>query len=75
MKSEENIINAARVRFPTKSKCPCSPKQLAMIIIPIASIIIYLAIFLPIYFRNKGDRFKVVIVNDNSTNSKLNLIE
>ena len=76
MKSEENIINAARVRFPTKSKCPCSPKQLAMIIIPIASIIIYLAIFLPIYFRNKGDRFKVIIVNDdNSTNSKLNLIE
>jgi len=76
MKSEANIINTARVRFPTKSKCPCSPKQLAMIIIPIASIIIYLAIFLPIYFRNKGDRFKVIIVNDdNSTNSKLNLIE
>ena len=76
MKSEGNILEPARVRFPTKNKCPCSPKQLAMIIIPIASIIIYLAIFLPIYFRNKGERFKVVIVNDeNSTNSKLNLIE
>ena len=75
MKSEANILDAARVRFPNKNKCPCSTKQWVMIIIPIASVILYLAIFLPIYFRNKGDRFKVVIVNDNSTNSKLNLIE
>ena len=75
MKSEENILSAARVRFPTKSKCPCSPKQLALIIIPIASIILYLAIFLPIFLRNKGDRYKVVFVNDTSTNSKLSFIE
>lgn len=76
MNSEANIINSVRVPFPTKSKCPCSTKQLVMIIIPIASVIIYLAIFLPIYFRNKGDKYKVVIVNDdNSTNSKLSFIE
>ena len=76
MKSEANILHSTRVRFPTKSKCPCSPKQLAMIIIPIASVILYLAIFLPIYYRNKGDKFKVVIVtDDNSTNSKLSFIE
>jgi len=76
MKSEANILEAARVRFPTKSKCPCSTKQWIMIIVPIASVILYLAIFLPIYFKNKGDKFKVVIVNDdNTTNSKLNFIE
>jgi hypothetical protein len=47
-----------------------------MIIIPIASVILYLAIFLPIYFRNKGDKYKVIIVNDdNSTNSKFSFIE
>ena len=75
MKSEGNIIEPARVRFPTKSKCPCSSKQLALIIIPIASIIIFLAIFLPIFLRNKGDKYKVVIVtDDNSMNSKLNFI-
>jgi len=76
MKSEANILDAARVRFPNKNKCPCSTKQWVMIIIPIASVILYLAIFLPIYFRNKGDKFKVVIVNDdNTTNSKFNFIE
>ena len=76
MKSEANIINTARVRFPTKSKCPCTPKQLALIIIPIASILIYLAIFLPIYLKSKDDKFKVVVVtDDNSTNSKLSFIE
>ena len=76
MNSEINIINSVRVPFPTKSKCPCSTKQLVMIIIPIASVILYLAIFLPIYYRNKGDKFKVVIVtDDNSTNSKLSFIE
>jgi hypothetical protein len=46
-----------------------------LIIIPIASIIIFLAIFLPIFLRNKGDKYKVVIVtDDNSMNSKLNFI-
>ena len=74
--SEVNALDAVRVQFPTKSKCPCSTKQFVMIIIPIASVIIYLAIFLPIYFRNKGNKYKVVIVNDdNSTNSKLTFIE
>jgi hypothetical protein len=74
--SEVNALDAVRVQFPTKSKCPCSTKQLVMIIIPIASVILYLAIFLPIYYRNKGDKFKVVIVtDDNSTNSKLSFIE
>ena len=76
MKSENNILHSTRVPFPTKSKCPCTTKQLVLIIIPIASVILYLAIFLPIYFRNKGDKFKVVIVtDDNSTNSKLSFIE
>ena len=76
--SEVQVIDSVKVPFPTesKSKCPCTTKQLVMIIIPIASVIIYLAIFLPIYFRNKGDKFKVVIVtDDNSTNSKLSFIE
>jgi len=46
------------------------------LIIPIASILIYLAIFLPIYLKSKGDKFKVIIVSDdNSTNSKLSFIE
>ena len=76
MKSETSIIYAPRIEFPSQSKCPCSTKQLVMIIIPIASVILYLAIFLPIYFRNKGDKYKVIIVNDdNSTNSKLSFIE
>jgi hypothetical protein len=76
MKSVSNVLHSTRVPFPTKSKCPCTTKQLVLIIIPIASVILYLAIFLPIYFRNKGDKFKVVIVtDDNSTNSKLSFIE
>ena len=76
MHSEVNALDAVRVPFPTESKCPCTTKQLVLIIIPIASVILYLAIFLPIYFRNKGDKFKVVIVtDDNSTNSKLSFRE
>jgi len=76
MNSESNILRSTRVLFPTKSKCPCTPKQLALIIIPIASILIYLAIFLPIYLKSKDDKFKVVVVtDDNSTNSKLSFIE
>ena len=75
--SEVQVIDAAvKVPFPTKIKCPCTTKQLILLIIPIASILIYLAIFLPIYLRSKGDKFKVIIVSDdNSTNSKLSFIE
>ena len=76
--SEVQVIDSVKVPFPTESesKCPCTTKQLVLIIIPIASILIYLAIFLPIYLGSKGDKFKVIIVNeDNSTISKLNFIE
>jgi len=84
MKSEMNSIAVPRLEFPSKSdesskskkKGSCPTKKVLMIIIPIASVILYLAIFLPIYYRNKGDKFKVIITNDdNTTKSKLNFIE
>ena len=39
----------------TNTKCPCSPKQLMIIIIPIATVLLFCAIFLPIYLTKDDD--------------------
>ena len=74
--SEINLNYIPRVEFPKKmkNKCLCSSKQIALIIIPILAIALYLAIFLPIYLKSRDDRFKVIIIENNTSykNIKIN---
>ena len=55
--SENNVITVHQTEDSSepKTKCPCSTKQLLIIIIPIATVLLFCAIFLPIYLKNKDD--------------------
>ena len=60
IKKEENIeVNSQQEKTKDlqqkESKCPCSEKQLLIIIIPICIVVLFMVIFLPVYLKSKDD--------------------
>ena len=57
------------------SKCPLSIGQILAITIPLSAAILFTAIFVPIYvIKNKDDKTKYIIISDNSTTLKSDII-
>ena len=59
-KTKENFQNDEKIEEEEKktqknTKCPCSNTQLLIIVIPTVVVVLFLAIFLPIYLTNKDD--------------------
>ena len=50
-------------------RCPCTTKRLVFLITPIASIALFLIIFLPIYLTNKGEKYKISYIRKNDSNN------
>ena len=68
IKKEENIeVNSQQEKTKDlqqkESKCPCSEKQLLIIIIPVCIVVLFMVIFLPVYLKSKDDD------NDDNDNS------
>ena len=63
--SNINIENNSIIK--KKYCCPCSPKQLVLLIIPFVLIGLYLAIFLPIFLSKEKEVFKIEYIDENNT--------
>ena len=48
--------------------CPCTPKQLFLLIIPFVIIGFFLVSFLPIFLKEKGEKYKIEIIKNNISN-------
>ena len=70
----ENINQNNNLSQPN-SKCPLSIGQILAITIPLSAAILFTAIFVPIYvIKNKDDKTKYIIISDNSTTLKSDII-
>ena len=71
--SNSNIKVGDNFKVKKRYCCPCTPKQLTLLIIPFVIIGLYLAIFLPIFLSKEKEVFKIEYIDDNNTfNNNIN---